>query len=84
MGGSRGAVGWGGADREASGLREGWTGTETERGERERWMQLRALVRGKVTLWVKSSPDTASSVTTETQLMNTCTERSQQITVYQR
>lgn len=76
-------LGWvcvGGDDREASGSRNGWTETETIR-EKERWMQLCALVKGKVTLWVTSSLNAATLVTMETQLMNTCTERLQQITV---
>lgn len=50
--------------------------------QRQRWMQLCALVKGKVTLWATSSTDTATSVTMETPLMNTRAERSQQITVY--
>lgn len=53
-------------DREASGSRNGWSETETE-GEKERWMQLCALVKGKVTLWATSSLDTATLVAMETQ-----------------
>lgn len=43
---------------------------ETER-EKERWMQLCVLVKDKGTLWATSNLDTATSVTMETQLMNT-------------
>lgn len=74
--GGRGGVGglyvWG-DDREASGSRNGWTETETVR-EKERVMQLLALVKGKVTLCVTSSLSAATLVTMETQLMNTCTK----------
>lgn len=50
-----------------SGSRNGWT--ETKR-KKESWMQLYALVKGKVTPFVTSSLHAANSVTMETQLMN--------------
>lgn len=75
-----------------SGLRGEVEGGLVKEGEREpakemvglkqRQMQLRVLVKGKVTLWATSSLNSATSVTMETQLMNTGTERVQQITVY--
>lgn len=62
-------VGVGRDDREASGLRNEWTETKTERE-----MQLHALVKGKVTPCVTSSLCAATLVTMEMQLMNTCTK----------
>lgn len=53
-----------------------------EQRQKERWVQLCALVKDKVTLWVTSGLDTATSATMETELMNTCTERLWQITEY--
>lgn len=82
---SLGEVGWGGLGVGFEWMTERQLAQEMdgfEQRQKERWVQLCALVKGKVTLWVTSGLDTTTSATMETDLMNTCTERLWQITEY--